>query len=69
MPKATIDEHKTKKHRVEAVERLQSLQARVSARNRDLTAEQAESIAEELSQAAIERLRERGVITFERDQS
>lgn len=69
MPKATTDKLAKRLRRIEALDRIQRLQSRVSARNRDLTAEQAEAIAEELSQASIERLKERGKITFERDQS
>jgi hypothetical protein len=69
MPKSATSHPETKQRRVEALERIQRLQALVSARNRDLTAEQAEAIAEEFGQAAIERLRERGVVSVERDKS
>lgn len=61
--KAATDQER----RAAALERLRRLQERVSARNLDLTEEQAEAIAEELSQAAIASLVERGEITFERD--
>jgi hypothetical protein len=67
MPKATTDKPATKLRRVEALERILRLQLWVSAHNRDLTAEQAEDVAEELSQAAIKRLNDRGEISFERD--
>lgn len=69
MPKTTTSDPETKQRRAAALERIQRLQAQVSARNQDLTAEQAEAIAEELSQAAIKSLRERGEVSFERDQS
>ena len=54
---------------MEAWEQLQRLRERVSARNQDLTDEQIEALAEELSQAAIARLVERGEISFERDRT
>ena len=63
--KAAIDLER----RAAALERLRRLQERVSARNLDLTEEQAEAIAEELSQAAIAGLVERGEISFERDRT
>ena len=69
MPKTATSDPETKQRRAEALVRIQRLQGRVSARNRDLTAEQAEAIAEELSQAALKSLRERGEVSFERDQS
>jgi len=69
MPKTATSDPETKQRRAAALERIQRLQAQVSARNQDLTAEQAEAIAEELSQAAIKSLRERGEVSFERDQS
>ncbi|MDQ3654146.1 MAG: hypothetical protein M3457_03570 [Chloroflexota bacterium] len=69
MPKATTNDQETKQPRAEALERIQRLQERVSARNRDMTAEQAEAVAEELSQDAIRSMRERGDISFERDHS
>ena len=65
-----IDDPETEqRRRAAALERIRSLQARVSARNQDLTAEQAEAIAEELSQAAIGSLAERGELAFERDRT
>lgn len=70
MRKVIANDHdETRQRRAEALERIQRLQARVSARNRDLTPEQAEAVAEELSQAAIKSLTARGEISFERDQS
>ncbi len=69
MPKSATTGSKTSQGRAESLERIQRLQEQVSARNRDLTPERAETIAEELSQAAIKRLQERGEVTFERDQS
>ena len=55
--------------RAEARERLRRLHERVAARNQDLTEEQAEAIAEEIVQAAIARMVERGEISFERDRT
>ncbi len=69
MPKAATNDSETRQRRAEALERIRRLQERVSARNRNLTAEQAEAVAEKLSQAAIKTLRERGEISFERDNS
>jgi len=59
----------TDSRRAQAFERIERLQERVSARNLDLTEEQAEAIAEELSQAAIASLIERGAIRFEPDKT
>lgn len=53
--------------RADALARLEALRERVQARNSDLTDEQAEEIAEEISLEALRRLAERGEITFERD--
>lgn len=69
MPRAVTNNRETKQRRAEALERIQRLQEQVSARNRDMTPEQAEAVAEELSQDAIRSLRERGHISFERDHS
>ncbi len=69
VPKAATSDHETTQRRAEALARIRRLQERVSARNRNLTTEQAEAVAEELSQAAIKSLRERGDISFERDNS
>ena len=69
MPKTVAADPDTEQRRLAALDRIRRLQARVSARNADLTPEQAEAIAEELSQAAVERLRERGEVSFERDSS
>ncbi len=64
---ATLDAETIRKRRIAALNRIRSLQATVSARNTDLSPEEAEDIAEELSRAAIETLRERGEVSFERD--
>ncbi len=69
MAKAATNDNETRQRRAEALERIQRLQERVSARNRNMTAEQAEAVAEELIQDAIRTLRERGDISFERDNS
>lgn len=70
MSKTTTRNPETEQsRRAAALERIRRLQARVSARNQDLTAEQAEAIAEELSQAAVRSLAERGEVTFVRDRS
>lgn len=69
MPKTASTDSQTRQRRAEALKRIQHLQARVSARNRDLTPERADAIAEELSQAAIKSLKARGEVSFKRDRS
>jgi hypothetical protein len=46
---------------------LEELRARVSARNADLTEEEAEELADRLVNEAIDSLAERGELVFERD--
>jgi prevent-host-death family protein len=55
--------------RLEALERLRRLQEEVSARNQDLTEEQAIALSVEIGREALQRLVERGEVTFERDRS
>jgi len=55
------------KRRAAALERLLRLQDQVSARNQDLTEEEAEALAEEITQQAIANMVARGEISFERD--
>lgn len=69
MPKMPTSPPETRQRPTDALERIQHLKAMVNERNKDLTAAEAEAIAEELSQAAIESLKERGEISFERDKS
>lgn len=69
MTRTATSDPETRRRKAEALERIKRLQARVSARNRDLSPERAEEIAEELNQAATRSLRERGEVTFERDKS
>lgn len=55
--------------RAEAIENLRQLEQQIAERNRDsdLTEEQIEAIAEEISREIIDDLVERGEISFERD--
>lgn len=55
--------------RAEAIERLRQLAEEIAERNRDsdLTEDQIEAIAEEISREIIDDLVERGEISFERD--
>ena len=56
-----------RQRKLDVLDRLNDLRERVSARNGDLSFEQAEEIAEEITQAALQRMVERGEIQFERD--
>ena len=56
-----------RQRRAHALALLERLAEGARVRHADLTFEQAEAIAEELSQAAIASLAERGEVTFERD--
>lgn len=62
-----VQELREAKRRADALARLRALQERVSARNGELALEQAEAIAEELSQEALRRMAARGDTAFERD--
>lgn len=53
--------------RREALERLFELNRVISARNQDLTEEQAIALADEIAHEAVDRLAEKGLVTFERD--
>lgn len=56
---------KEQKRRQALLKRLQKLAHQVQAQNRDLTMEQAEALADEITRDAIESLQEKGVVTFE----
>jgi len=58
-----------RQRRFEAVEQLRVLQEEVSARNGDLTEEQAIEFADELVEDALARLVAAGTISFERDRT
>jgi prevent-host-death family protein len=64
-----LREQRGRLRRLEAVRRIEELRERVSARNADMTLEEAEAFAEDLTQEAIRRLVERGEVSFERDRS
>ena len=68
-PEVAEDAPADQQRRAEALERLRRLREQVAARNPDLTLEQAEAIAEEITQAAIASMVERGDISFERDRT
>jgi prevent-host-death family protein len=57
---------KEQRRRQEALETMRRLQAEVSARNSDLTPEQADELADRITRDAIESLIERGVVRYER---
>lgn len=58
---------KERQRRQDALAQLRRLRDRVSARNEDLTEEQVEVIAEEVSRDVVRRLIDRGKISFERE--
>ena len=62
-----VRELREQRRRADALERLRALQHRVSERNSDLSFDEAEAIAEDLSQEALRRMADRGDIAFERD--
>lgn len=51
-------------NREKAIERLRQIAAEIQAENKDLRQEDADRIADEVTRDAIERLRQRGAITF-----
>lgn len=55
------------KRRAEAREILRELQTQAEALNQDLSEEEAIALAEEISMAALQRMADRGEISFERD--
>lgn len=55
------------KRRADALAQLRQLQERVSARNQDLTEEEAIAIADQLSHEIIDDMAARGLVSFERD--
>jgi prevent-host-death family protein len=64
-----VDTLRDRLRRLEALERLRRLQEEVSARNQDLTEEQAIALSVEIGREALQRLVDRGEVTFERDRS
>lgn len=64
-----IAAERDRQRRLKAIDELEALAVEVRARNADLTDEEAEAIAEEISQAAIDNLVRRGVLRFERDRA
>jgi prevent-host-death family protein len=62
-----VKELRERARRAEAVRDLRSLQEEVSSRNRDLTEEQIEDIADRFSHDIIDDIVADGKITFERD--
>ena len=69
MARTITEDVETKQRRVEALARIQRFQEEISARNSDLTFEEAEAIAEELSLAAIESIIERNALASKRNSS
>ena len=57
------------KRRADALDRLRALRERVIARNGEMSFEEAEALAEEVTQEALRRLVARGEVRFERDRS
>lgn len=55
-----------RKARAEAIAKLQRLALEVQAQNTDLTLEEADAIADEISRAAIDQLVAKGLVRFER---
>lgn len=58
-----------RQRRADALERLERLRHRVSARNQDLSDEQVEAFAKALGREALARMIARGEVSFERDRS
>ena len=67
MPKTATSETTERQPERDLIMELEQLQAEVRARNPDLTPEEAESIAEQLTRDAIDQLVEQGNIIFARD--
>lgn len=62
-----VQELRQKQRREEAVKRLRAIREEVSARNRDLTEQQAEEIANQMSRDMIDHMAATGKLVFERD--
>jgi prevent-host-death family protein len=62
-----MSEIRDRRQRQEALAKLFELADTISARNRDLTEEQAIALADEIAHGAVDRLAEKGLVTFERD--
>ena len=56
---------KEQRRRQDLLDQLRRLQARVSARNADLSAEEADALADEVTRAAVDSLVEQGRVRFE----
>ena len=67
----SIDEYQTlqasaeRDRQVRALERLRVLQEQIAERNRDLTSDEADAIADELTRAAMQSLIAKGTLRFE----
>lgn len=59
-----LNELEAQEKRRNALERIRLVQESVSARNRDLTPEQADAIAEELVDTAVNALFEKGIVRY-----
>jgi prevent-host-death family protein len=64
----TVRQLREQARRREALERLHRAKERVSARNRDLTEEQALALADRFVREVIDDMAAEGTLTFERDQ-
>ncbi len=65
-----VEKLREEKRRTDVLARLRALNEEIAAANRnsDLSEEEIDALAEEISQEAIARLVERGELTFQRDQ-
>jgi prevent-host-death family protein len=59
-----LEAFKEQKRREEALARLQQIAEEVQARNRDLTQEEADQLAEQITRETIDRMAAEGKITF-----
>lgn len=62
-----VQELRDQKRRADALQQLRALRAEVSARNRDLTEEQIEELANRMSRGMIDHMAAKGKLVFERD--
>jgi hypothetical protein len=58
---------RTEELRADAIKRLRELRTEVRAQNQDLTAEQAEELADRISHDMIDDLADAGIVSFDRD--
>lgn len=64
-----LQDLRERQRRADAVDRLRALREEVSARNRDLTEQQIEEVADQMSRDMIDHMAATGKLTFERDRS